>query len=74
MDNQQHEPEEIKCPACKSTNWRCYDESYSAFEDASTGEFYDLPLGSMVCEDCQKAFVHHDWYGEDGKKLLWIGQ
>lgn len=53
------------CPRCKSTNWRCYDEWNEYFED-SAGEQFNLPVGGLVCKDCDLAWDDWDWTEEDG--------
>lgn len=50
--------DEIKCPKCGSTNWRCWDERIEYFADEN-GEYYDAPVGYLACKDCGKAYTHH---------------
>lgn len=52
------DPEPTVCPKCNSTNWRCYDERSIDFYDPKdeSGEVYSLPIGFMVCNDCDREF------------------
>lgn len=58
----------IICPHCMSSDWECYDESNEWFEDPKTGELFELPVGSMKCAACGKAFKHADF-----DDLNWLG-
>jgi len=57
--------DKIRCPDCKSTKWRCYDESCRWFIDKA-GHEWSLPVGSLVCEDCGRAWEDAPWYEDDG--------
>lgn len=50
--------DEIKCPQCGSTRWRCWDEKNEWFEDEN-GELYEAPVGFLACLDCESAYIHH---------------
>jgi phage terminase large subunit GpA-like protein len=51
--------DKIACPRCGSANWRCWDERSEWFEDKD-GALFELPVGYLACNDCQKAYIHYD--------------
>jgi hypothetical protein len=67
-DNAQPQEEQIKCPDCGSTKWRCWDERTEWFEDKETGELFEYPVGYLACIDCGRGYTHHDV--EDA---IWLG-
>ena len=55
---------DIKCPACQSTNWRCWDQVNEVFTNDQNPEEWDmLPVGRLVCKDCWKNWTNRNWYG-----------
>ena len=49
---------EISCPKCESTDWRCWDERMEWFE-YEDGELYEAPVGYLACKDCGTGYTHH---------------
>lgn len=47
---------EIRCPKCKSTNWRCWDERTEWYK-ADDGELVEMLVGYMACDDCDTGFL-----------------
>lgn len=57
---------DINCPKCSSANWRCVDERNLWF-DCGNDDWQQLPVGYLVCQDCGRRYLHHDW---DDCKLI----
>lgn len=62
---------DIRCPKCKSENWSCWDERVEWFQDKETEEFFESPVGYLVCKDCGQSYAHYDlenvvWIGDEG--------
>lgn len=59
--------DEIKCPKCGSTNWRCWDERDEWFE-AEDGELFQYPVGYLACKDCGASWINY--VEPDGTKYI----
>jgi len=75
--------EDVHCPKCKSLNWRCVDERWEWYEDPdfvevtpdSWQQYFQLPVGLIVCGDCGARFSSYDVSSEGmihwGESLPW---
>lgn len=49
--------DELKCPKCGSTNWRCWDERQLDWWNKD-GEMAAIQIiGCMACKDCEWAWA-----------------
>jgi predicted Zn-ribbon and HTH transcriptional regulator len=44
--------QQIRCPKCQSTNWRCYNETSRPCYDNNGDHVGDRVIGGLVCNDC----------------------
>ena len=54
---QMDETYQIKCPHCGSPRWTCWDEQAEDFEDTTTGEVFEYPVGYLRCNDCSRSYI-----------------
>lgn len=57
--------EQLRCPKCKSTNWRCWDERQLDWwlPDGSLAGFQ--VIGMLACNDCNHAWADVNPSDED---------
>lgn len=48
---------QIKCPKCGSTNWRCWDERHLEWWNKAGEPAATQVIGCLACNDCQWAWA-----------------
>ena len=67
--------DEIKCPKCGSTNWRCWDERQLTWwqKDGSMGGIQ--VIGMLACKDCDTSYADVNPSDSEMRELgLWCDE